>query len=308
MSRPRKSRIVQRAEYALYRLVYALVRSRSDESLMRWGNRLGDLGKRVLGRRDRMAIRNLRATFPEESETELRRIADEAWRHFGREALLYVRMQTRSLEEIAARCPFVHKEILEEAIAAGRGTLLISAHFGGWEVGGLALMSLVQNVRTVARRLDNEYLERHLARLRASTGAAVIDRRNAARALMKSLMDNAVVVMLPDQAVLAREGILSPFFGRPAWTTDAPAKLALRLRSRIVFAFCIPDATGHRLEFEEPFRVDQLSDEQRDPATLTAMINDVLSRRIATQPELWLWMHDRWKGTGQREGEKADGE
>ncbi len=166
-------------------------------------------------------------------------------------------------------------------------------------------MALVDNVRTVTRPLDNEFLERDLAQLRARTGAVVVDRRRAARTLLRGLSDNALVVILPDQAVLPREGILVPFLGREAWTTDAPAKLALRHGSTIVFAFCIPQPSGHRLEFAEPIRVDQLSEAERDPVALTRRINDVISRRIASHPELWLWMHDRWKGTG--ESEAADG-
>jgi lauroyl/myristoyl acyltransferase len=77
--------------------------------------------------------------------------------------------------------------------------------------------------------------------------------------------------------------------------------MAARHGSTIVFGFCIPDASGHRLEFEEPIRVDQLSADERDPVALTRRINDVISRRIAARPEIWLWMHDRWKGTGPRE-------
>jgi Lauroyl/myristoyl acyltransferase len=88
-----------------------------------------------------------------------------------------------------------------------------------------------------------------------------------------------------------------PFLGRTAWTTDAPAKMALRHGSTIVFAFCIPDGTRHRLEFEEPILVDQLQNGERDAAALTRRINDVISRRIIGDPHLWLWMHDRWKGT-----------
>jgi KDO2-lipid IV(A) lauroyltransferase len=175
--------------------------------------------------------------------------------------------------------------------------MLISAHWGGWEVAGLAIMALVNNVRTVARRLDNEILERDLAAIRAKTGVEVVDRRNAARVLLRGLSENAVVVLLPDQAVLPREGILVPFLGRDAWTTPAPARMALRYGSTIVFAFCIPDGTRHRLEFEEPIRVDQLSEAERDPVALTRRINDVIAKRIESRPELWLWMHDRWKGT-----------
>lgn len=300
----KKSPLLQRVEYAAYRGVAALASRASEEGLDRWGARLGDLTRRVLRRRDATAMRNLRATFPDRSESELRAIANACWRHFGREALVYIRMQSMPLEEIAARCTVSNRGILDEAIARGKGVVLISAHYGGWEVGGLALMALVDNVRTVARRLDNEYLEADLARLRARTGADVIDRRRAARPLMKGLAENAVVVLLPDQAVLPREGILVPFLGRPAWTTDAPAKMALRQGSTIVFAFCIPGKTGHRLEFEESIAVDDLSEKERDPAALTTKMNDVISRRIAADPELWLWMHDRWKGTG---GSEADG-
>jgi KDO2-lipid IV(A) lauroyltransferase len=305
MSR-KKSRFVQRVEYVLYRGVAALVRAASEERVHRWGGELGTLARRVLRKRDRLAMTNLRATFPERDEASLRATLNDCWRHFGREVLGYLRIQQFPLEEIAKRCRFVNPEVLSDAIARGNGTVLISAHYGGWEVAGLALLSHVDNVRTVARRLDNEILERDLARFRATTGAEVIDRRKAARPLMQGLADNAVIVLLPDQAVLPREGVRVPFLGRPAWTTPAPAKMALRHDSTIVFGFCIPDGLGHRLEFDESIRVDELSESERDPVALTTRINDVISRRIAARPELWLWMHDRWKGNATGEGETND--
>ena len=302
MSRRKKSVVLQRVEYALYRAVAAGANRASDQAIARWGKRLGRLSRNLLRRRDALALRNLSAAFPQMSAEQRRGILDACWDHFGRET---IRMQNLPVAEIAIRCPFVNAELLEQAIARGRGVILISAHFGGWEVGALALMSLVKNVRTIARPLDNEFLERDLGRIRARTGAEVLDRRRAARAMLKALSENAVVVILPDQAVLPREGVLAPFIGRNAWTTPAPAKMALRLGSTIVFAFCIPDATGHRLEFEETIFVDQLSEEERDPVALTKRINDVISRRIERRPELWLWMHDRWKGT---ESEGVNGE
>lgn len=300
MSR-KKSPLLQRVEYLAYRGVTRAVGAMSEDAVLRWGTRVGALAAKVLRGRDRLAMRNLRGAFPERDERELRRILDDSWRHFGREMLLYLKVQSMSLQEVAARCPYVNDQILQEGRARGKGTLLLSGHFGGWEIAHLALMAHVDNVRTVVRPLDNELLEADLARIRAKSGAQVVDRRKAARFLLKSLAENAVVVLLPDQAVQPREGILVPFLGRPAWTTDAPAKMAARHGSTIVFAFCIPDGSGHRLEFEEPIRVDQLSEEERDPVALTRRINDIISRRIAARPELWLWMHDRWKGTGEGE-------
>lgn len=297
--RRRKNPLLQRIEYTAYRFIARRVAAMSEESLQRWGTRLGALARNVLLSRDRLAMRNLRLAYPDRDPRELRRIADDCWRHFGRELLISIQSQNLSLDELAARCPFVNAHILEEAIARGKGTVLISAHWGGWEVAGLAVMSLVRNIRTVTRPLDNELLERELQRIRARTGAEVVDRRKAARVLIKGLAENAVVVLLPDQAVLPREGVLVPFLGRPAWTTPAPAKMALRADSTIVFTFCIPDGLRHRLEFEEPIRADLLTEAERDPVELTKRINEIISRRIHARPDLWLWMHDRWKGTGE---------
>jgi Kdo2-lipid IVA lauroyltransferase/acyltransferase len=294
----KKSRLLQRVEYTAYRAVSRAVGAMSYASAQRWGARVGTLARKLLRRRDALAMRNLRATFPGRDDASLRATLDECWRHFGRELLVYLKVQNLPLDELAEQCVFANFEVLQEARDRGKGVVVLTAHFGGWEIGGLAVMAYVDDVRTVARRLDNELLEADLARLRARTGAEVVDRRRAARPLLKGLQENAVIVLLPDQAVLPREGVLVPFLGRPAWTTDAPAKLALRAGSTIVFGFCIPDGSRHVVVFEEPIRVDQLSEDERDPVALTTRINDVLSRRIAARPELWLWMHDRWKGTG----------
>ncbi|HUJ15901.1 MAG TPA: lysophospholipid acyltransferase family protein [Thermoanaerobaculia bacterium] len=308
MSRRRKSAVVQRSEYVLYRAVAWFARRLSDRAVLRWGDRLGNIARRILRKRDRLAMRNLRETLRDKPEHELRAILDSCWRHFGREALLSLRAQEMTLDEIAPHVAMVNQEVLEESIARGKGTILISAHYGGWEIAGLAVMSIVNNVRTITRPLDNEFLERDLARFRSRTGAAVLDRRRAAREIIRALSENAVVVLLPDQAVLPREGILSPFLGRPAWTTPVPAKMAVRRGSSIVFTFCIPHGSEHRLEFGDPIRVDELTEAECDPVVLTRRINDVISARIAAHPELWLWMHDRWKGTATGESEGANGE
>lgn len=306
MARRKKNALLQRVEYAAYRGVSALVRSASEETVARWGTRLGALAERVLGKRNRVALRNLRAAFPQKSDSELKTILRECWRHFGREALGYLRVHTLPVEEIAARCPIINEHYLAEAIADGNGVILMSGHYGGWEIAGLVITLKLSHVLTVARPLDNELLEADLARLRERTGAEVVDRRRAARALMKTLAGGGVIILLPDQAVQPKEGVLVPFLGRPAWTTPTPAKMALRAGSTIVFGFCIPDGTRHRLELEEPIRMDRLSEDERDPVALTKRFNDVISARIAARPELWLWMHDRWKGTG--EGESVHGE
>src|SRR6059058_5512836 len=115
MSRRRKNALLQRVEYLLYRAAARAVRAGSEATLRRWGARLGTLARHILRGRDRLAMRNLAATFPEKSEAERRRIADECWRHFGREALATIQMQHLPIEEIPSRCPFINVQFVEDA-------------------------------------------------------------------------------------------------------------------------------------------------------------------------------------------------
>src|SRR5207237_9713045 len=92
MSRRRKSRAKQRAEYALYRAVASFARRLSRKGVLRWGDRLGNLARRILRSRDPLAMRNLRETYPGRSARELRATLDDCARHFGRDALPYTRL------------------------------------------------------------------------------------------------------------------------------------------------------------------------------------------------------------------------
>ena len=104
MARRRKSKLQQRVEYAVYRLVARGLRSASDDAVIRWGGRLGALAQRVLRGRDRLAMRNLHMVFPGKSDAERRRIIDDCWRHFGREALDSIRSQHLTAEIGRASC------------------------------------------------------------------------------------------------------------------------------------------------------------------------------------------------------------
>src|SRR5213075_1874845 len=86
----RKNLLLQRVEYSAYPFVSFLIRRASEESMAKWGTRLGNLGRKVLRGRDRLAMRNITAAFPEMSQAQRRQTIDECWRHFGREMLAFV--------------------------------------------------------------------------------------------------------------------------------------------------------------------------------------------------------------------------
>jgi len=293
----RKGRFLERSEYMLYRGAARMIGTLSDQRLRRWGSRLGRFAGVILSRRTELALRNVSLVFPDHSPEQARAIVQQCWEHFGRTSLEYLRVQATPIEEINRLCDLVNREILDQALAMDRGVLLLSAHFGSWEVGAQLLSQITSGVTTVARPLDNELLERDLTRSRSRTGIELVDKRGAAKSLVRGLREKRTIVLLPDQAVRPQEGILVPFLGREAWTTSAPARLALKFDTPIVFVFCIPAEGRHRIEFDGPILARELPEDERNVESITRKINETISKWILRRPELWLWMHNRWKGT-----------
>lgn len=297
-AKKKKTRFTIRAEYLLYRAVARVARSGDTRRARRLGEGFGAFASVVLQGRSRLAMRNLAKSFPEKSEQELREIVRKCWKHFGRISLDFLRFRNATREQLLEHCIVSGWENVDRAIAMRRGALLLSAHFGNWELGGAFLASSGLKITTVVRKLDNELLDRDLYAARSGSGMETVDRRKAARSLLKTLEQKGLVVLLIDQAVQPQEGILVRFLGRPAWTTPAPARLALRFNAPIVFIFVVPEDDKWRIEIGEPIVPEELPTEKQTAEALTELMNDVISERIRQHPEWWLWMHNRWKGTG----------
>src|SRR6266498_5231557 len=129
MNRRRKNPLLQRLEYVAYRLVATPARKASDAALLRWGARIGSFTRLFARRRTRIAVENFRTSFPERAD-EAETVIRECWRHMGREALATIKKQELSPEEIAATCDFIGLELVREAMARGRGVILVTAHYG----------------------------------------------------------------------------------------------------------------------------------------------------------------------------------
>jgi Kdo2-lipid IVA lauroyltransferase/acyltransferase len=294
----KKSGLLIWSEYALFRLVAGAFRRASPESLEKWGGRTGGFARRILRGRTELARRNLELVFPGIPAPERDRIVDECWRHYGRTTFEFMHSIDESIESIAERFTLTEeiRSLLREVDSTGG--IVVTAHFGSWEFAIAILAQLAREKAIVARPLDNPRIDEHLNRARLRAGVQILDRRNAARPLIQTLGRGGIVTMVVDQAVKPREGILVPFLGVPAWTTPAPARLALRFDVPIYCAFAWPEGPGGRLrlEVDSPIIPSRLPQELRTPEFLTTKMNELISTRIRQNPELWLWMHDRWKG------------
>lgn len=298
----RKSLPLVWIEYALFRGVVSAVHGMSGARLERWSDRIGRLASRVLSSRSRVAMRNLRASFPARSERELRKIADDCWRHYARSILDYFRVISEEPAVIASRIRFEGSRDEFFASTAAGPALLLFAHFGNWEMAAYLGPLVDRPITAVARKLDNPLIDRDVVLSRERGGLSLLYRRNAARQLVRTLERGDLVAMVVDQAVKPREGILAPFLGRPAWTTTAPARLALRCGVPIWCIHVVAEGDRIDMTVDPPIVVEPHGDPEDVVAAVTARINDQFSRRILERPELWLWMHDRWKGTPEESG------
>jgi len=270
------------------------------------GTALGLAFYTVDGAHRRIALRNLETAFPSRPESERRAIARAAFGHFGRLLFELLRFATLTPEEMLARVEVDGAERSRAAYAQGKGVLFVTGHFGFWELQAMVHAVQVEPVSILARALDNPYLNRLLEDIRQRTGNTVIYRRETIRRVLRTLHAGHGVAMLIDQHIMSRDAIYVDFFERPAATTSAVAALALRTGAPVVPVFALPiDGGRFRMIYEHP--VDPPHADSADAIhQFTQRCTDVLEMYVRRHPELWLWMHRRWRDDVP-EGEKAAG-
>ena len=260
------------------------------------GAALGRFVYVVDGFHRRLAMANIALALPSKSIDERRAIVRRVFAHFGSVLFELIRTDSLSDEQILASIEIDGAERVRQAHAKGHGVLIYSGHFGYWEMGAHALAMRVQPISVMARPLDNPYLHNMLERIRTRTGNSVIYRQGAIRKVLPALADNRVVALLIDQHLHTPDAVFVDFFNRPAATTNALAALALRTGAPVIPMFVTPLPGGrYRVVFEHA--VVPPSSESADAVReFTQRCTDVLEMHIRRQPDLWLWLHRRWRG------------
>jgi len=243
----------------------------------------------------RLAIENLRAAFPVRSEDECRIISRDMFSHFGRLLVVLLKFSTMRPDQMLARVEFEGEERVIHAHAQNRGVLLYTGHFGFWEINALVHALTLKPMAVLARPLDNTLLHDLLERVRTRTGNSVFYRRGAIRRVLRALEANQAVAFLIDQHMQPSDAVYVSFFNRPAATTSALAALALRTGAPVVPVFALPLPGGRfRMVYEHAVEPPPADDEHAI-TEFTQRCTDVLEMYVRRYPELWLWMHRRWR-------------
>ena len=244
----------------------------------------------------RLAIDNLRAAFPHRTTAECDAITREMFEHFGRLLMALLKFSTLDRQQMLDQVEFDGDERVRIAHQRGRGVLLFTGHFGFWEINALVHALAIAPIAVLARPLDNPLLHDLLERVRCSTGNSVIYRRGAIRRVMRALASNQAVAVLIDQHMHSADAVYVDFFNRPAATTSALAALAIKTGAPIVPVFALPLPDGRfRMVYEHPVEIPETQDTEAAIQQLTQRCTDVLEMYVRRYPELWLWMHRRWR-------------
>ena len=276
-------------------VVIACVRVVPSRALLAMGSGLGLAFYALDAKHRRVAAENVEAAFPGRPPSERRRIVRGAFQHFGRLLFELLKFSTLSPSALMARVEFEGEDHVRAAHAHGKGVIFVTGHFGFWELQAMVHALRLPPMAVMARALDNPQLNERLEQIRTRTGNAVIYRQGGIRKVMRRLQSGQAVGVLIDQHILGRDAVSVQFFDRPAATTSAVAALALRTGARVVPLFALPLGGGRYRMVYEP-EVEPPSPDVLDPIhDFTQRCTEVLEIYVRRRPDLWLWMHRRWR-------------
>ncbi len=256
----------------------------------------------LLGKRQEIAVSNVRRAFPHLNQAQAAQIARRMAINFGMTFAEFLHLPAASPAEIRAYCDISGLEHIQNGLEAGNGVILLTAHLGNWEVMG-ARAAQEFPLAVVARPTSNAGVQSFIDQARKSGGLTVVSKFDTGRASLKLLKQNYAVGILPDQHA-GVEGALLPFFGHPTRMVSALARLAMISDARVVPAFGVrrkPWLKDGRIlatvfpgwNLENPGK----DAEKREETVLegTRRVAGELEKIISAHPDQWLWLHRRWR-------------
>lgn len=244
--------------------------------------------------RGKVAMDNLSIAFPQSTQEWRKGMLSKIYSHFASTLVEYIvalnepNMLTEWYKVVKG------KGYLDEALARGRGAVLLFGHLGNWELMGGWLALCGYPVYAMVRKHDDQELEDLIDGFRQRMNLRTIDKDNI-REPIRQLKKGNFVAIAGDQH-WGRAGLEVPFLGKTCSTPSGPATYAILTGAPI-----IPIATFRRGKFNysfeayPPIEPQREGDRQQETYRLTLLANEAIEKMIRKAPEQWLWMHRRWR-------------
>lgn len=296
MSAKKRSRLRDLLEYAVVRLLVCVVQALSFAAACRLAGFLAWLAYQVDKRHREVARDNLRQAFPGQfSEAHIDDLVRRCYLHFCVMAMEMMHMPRRVH-------PNNWKDFIDvtgaatvlDGVLAGRPPLIVTGHFGNWEIAGYMLGLFGFRTYAIARPLDNPYLDHFIRRFREHTGQHILAKHGEFERIQQVLADGHALATLGDQDAGPR-GLFVTFFGRPASTHKAIALLALEHQVPLVVAVGRRIGMKYRIDVSELIDPADFADQHDAVRAITQRFTTALEMLIRQAPEQYLWLHRRWK-------------
>jgi Kdo2-lipid IVA lauroyltransferase/acyltransferase len=291
-----EKKLEHRLEHVAFRMLSALLLTLPEGAAQGVGATLGWLAGTVFRVRRSDVDRHLALAFPDRPPAWRRRVARACYVHLGKEGVSMFRLASLDREAVVARTEVVGLEAVEAAVRAGTGALVVTGHFGNWELGAAALAARGLPFDVVAKGMANRDFERDLVAARERLGLRVVSSARASREVFRSLRAGHLVGLVADQNA-GDSGVFVPFFGTLASAARGPALFALRTGAPIFLGLSLRlpgGAVRYRVTLK-PLPAEGTGDVDADISRITAAHTAALEEAVRAVPEQYFWQHRRWK-------------
>ncbi len=282
---------------------YALTATLATQSIARLprkvalsiGASVGTAVFKLAPRQRALVCRQLAVSLGLEDTPEIERLARRCFQNLGKNLIEFMQFPRTSCEYIKRIVTFEGGEHIARALAEGKGAIILTGHFGNWELLAASIVAEGYTLRPLARRLRSKRLSALLNAYREKAGYTGIDRDGGIRGALRCLKRNELLGILADVDTKI-DGVFVDFLGRPAYTPYSPVAIALKTGASILPTFIIrqPD-DSHRVIVEPPLVLERSGDKQHDFVVNTQKFTTVIESYVRLYPEQWVWMHERWK-------------
>ncbi len=284
--------------YLFARLVVALAQAMSVEQSYALARLMAAILYRVDKRHGKIGMENLRHAFGDQyTDADRDRIVRQVYLHFSTMFMEILHIP-RKLHPTTwrERITLVGHERVLDRLLHGGPLIMLTGHFGNWEMAGYLFGVFGFPPHSVARTLDNPYLDKFLRSFRERTGQTMIPKKGGYDQMLEVLRSGGVLSFLADQDAGER-GMYVDFFGRPASTHKAIALMAIEHRAPVVVGYARRVGPGFRYEVgcTELIEPEEWTGTADDARLLTQRYTSALEAIIRRDPEQYLWLHRRWK-------------
>lgn len=260
------------------------------------GQGLGRLAFYSLKKARSSALNNLDIAFGNTKSTkEKSLIAREVFENLGKNLVEVVSLAKFNKNNIDRYIGCRGFESIERLLKQGKGGIVLSGHFGNWELMAHYFGIKGYKVNVIARRMRMDQFENILARVRRRHGVNVIHRDASTKEVLTIIKRNEFIGMMPDQDMDSVSGVFVDFFGRKAYTPNGPAVLNFLTKLPIIPCFMARKGFGHEVMVDEPIELSVTGDRAEDILENTQRYTKVIEDYVRRFPSQWVWLHDRWK-------------